>query len=103
MSFYVTGLQDMVRIVSRPDKAPKDEDEEVFAEEDDEGGSDEGDDGNEGYSSSDGEFAEEAAELEPSGAVDGPVDMEIENGGPSTEDQVSVCFPALLASPSTLA
>jgi len=81
----------MVRIVSRPDRAPKDEEEEVLAGGDD--GEDGGSQGEAGSDDGESSSSDEEATAEAAGpavaVVDGAVNMDIDEGeAPSTSDPV---------------
>lgn len=92
----------MVRIVCRPDQAPKDEEEEVLAAEDEEDeGSEEGDDSDDDSS----ESAEDDGVEETAGAaaVEGAVDMDIDDGGnPAASDQVTLPLPTAVYGPEKM-
>ena len=88
----VTGLQDLIRVISRTDKAPKDEEEEVFDDEADEAQ----DEGSESEESDEGLDSDEEMEdaLGPQAASDEELErlsgMEVDNGEPSTSDRVNI-------------
>ena len=88
-SSCLTGLQDLVRVITRPDKAPAEEDAEILGDDmEDEGDEDEEDEEDESDEELDAAEGTEAVDEE----AERPVGMEIDNGAPSTSDQVTCLF-----------
>ena len=88
-------MQDLIRIISQPEKAPKDQEQSILAAD--------SDDDEEEDNTSEEEDAEEAGgspeqsdeETEAEAEFERPAAMEIDNGQPTTSDQV-ICAPHTL-------
>ena len=87
-------MQDLIRIISQPEKAPKDQEQSVLAADSD-------DDDEEEDDTEEEEDAEEASpepsdeKAEPEAEMERPAAMEVDNGQPTTSDQV-MCGPHAL-------
>ena len=83
-----------MRVISRPEKAPRDEDEEVLAEDEAEDEVDELNSGEEEEDETEEDSDDEMADAAAQGAgvdeeAERPQGMDIDNGSPSTSDRVS--------------
>ena len=95
-TMWCTGLRDLVRVITRPDKAPQDDEEEIIGGDDDDDEEEEEDDEEDEEDEAVSEESESDLEMAGDAAADGIIDeaaerpagMEVDNGVPSTSDHV---------------
>ena len=79
-------MQDLIRIISQPEKAPKDQEQSVLAADSDD--NDEEDDTDEEEDAEEASPEQSDEEAEPEADFERPAAMEIDNSHPTTSDQV---------------